>query len=630
MGNYRPTVQVRLQLRIDEGADIDRLQASLEREPPKAQAFGLPSTQQGIQKALDSNFDRRVRLNQNRASMAREDLDRERSALDSERDRLQSARKNANTTSEVTPDAVDENKGEDDGLSVVFTVLPQQCEVERNSLKDADTCKIQLDFRDVPIDPRIVRACFVSVTMGTVGADDYEAGIRGKTRADGSLKSIVERAPGQELTLVSSTRFTGFVDEWAVSFGEDGDTVDLCCRDVSAVLRDQHTFDPKGKPVNIDLNRPIAEGVQAAIDSFVATRGIRVVFGTPVDPSDPLAVIEPDFGPIPSGIMPKTRKTKKGKQIKTPAKELNMTLWDHIVDVTVRLGLVPCLRGFTLFLLEPRVIFADLTSARAMVWGRNLKHLKFSRKMGGLKADTIEVRCPDPTIGRTRWARFPVLKGEPTSGILGKPGSPQPVTSRPSDISPNGKAAETIRTFAVRGVNDLKALERVAQSAFNEICRQEIEGEFETDDLDTFETEEEGDLLRLLPGEALQILVASPIETGGSGSAPIAEKPNTTTSNLQELTAQSAAARAQYLVGLGLSRDTAERLAAAQEKIRLVSTFRVGQMRLKWDVEDGISVSGSFFNFIVLREAPDAVSATAVPVSLTQAAKGVQVPRHPR
>lgn len=628
MPTYRPSVQVRLQLRIDEGADTKSLQASLEKEPPKAAALGLPSTQQGRQKALDSNFNRRVLLNQNRASMAQDDLARERSTLDTEREALQSAGAASSTTA-VTPHAIDENKGLNDGLSVVFTVLPQQVEVERNSLKDADTCKIQLNFRDVPIDPRIVRACFVSVTMGTVDADEYEAGIRGKVRADGSLRSIVDRAPGQELTLTSTTRFTGFVDEWTVIYGEEGDTIDLCCRDVSAVLRDQHTFDPKGKPVNIDLNKPIAEGIQEVIDSFVSTRGIRVVFGTPVDPSDPLSVIAPEFSPIPSGIMPKTRKTKKGKQAKTPAKELNMTLWDHIVDVTVRLGLVPCLRGFTLFLLEPRVVFADLTSARAMVWGRNLKHLKFSRKMGGVKADTIEVRCPDPTIGRTRWARFPVLiQGEPSSGILGKPGSPQPVVSRPSDVEPNGKAAETIRVFSVKGIDDLKALERVAESVFNEIGRQEIEGEFETDDLETFDSKEEGDLLRLLPGEALQILVASPIETGGATAAPIASKPNQTNSNLQELTAQSVAARSQYLVGLGLSRDTAERLAAAQEKIRLVSTFRVGQMRLKWDVEDGISVSGSFFNFVVIRDAPDAVSATAIPVTLHQAAKRLQVPRH--
>ena len=621
---FRPSCQVRLQLRIDELADQSALSASLEKEPPAQQSFGLPTTSAGAQQSLDSNFNRRVTLNQNRASMARDQYDQETARLNVERDALQSVGRA--TAGEVTPHAIDETKGLSDGLTVVFTIQPQQAEVTRNALKDADTCKLQLDFRDVPIDPRIVRACFVSVTLGVVSADEYEAGIQGKTRPDGSLRSMVQHDAGQETNLQSTTRFTGFVDEWRVTFGGDeGDKIELICRDVSAVLRDQHMFDPKGQPVNIDLNKPIAQGIQEVIDSFVATRGIQVKFGSPVDPENPLAVVTPDFGPIPSGIMPKTKKTKKGKQCKTPAKELNMTLWDHIVDVTLRLGLVPCLRSFTLFILEPRVVFADLTSARAMVWGRNLKTLHFHRKLGGLKADTIEIRSPDPTIGRTRWARYPVLGNEPHSGILGKPGSPQPTTSRPSNVQPNGKAAETIRVLSVPGVSDLATLERVAQSVFNEICRQEIEGEFETDDIDSFNSPEEGDLLSLLPGAALQVLVASPLEADGPLKPPVAEKPGRGTSNLQALTAQSIAERTRYLQSLGLSQESASRLAAAQEKTRLISTFRIAQMRLTWDVTEGLSIGGNFHNFVVIREDPAVPSAGVVPATLSQAAGQVRL-----
>lgn len=601
--------------------DTEGLRAALEREPPSGAAFGagLPATEQGKRRALETNFSKRQTLNQNRASMARDELSRERSQLDTERDALQQAVQPAD--SERPPHGVEEGKGSDDGRSVLFAVLPQRVSIERNALKDADTCKIGLDFRDVPVDPRIVRSCFVSVTLGTVAADDYEAGVGGKLREDGSLRSVVGRDPGQELSLQSSTRFSGFVDEWQVSYGDEGDVIELTCRDVSAVLRDQPMTDQKGQPVAIDLTQPVAKGVQAVLDAFVATRGIVVKFGTPIDPSDPLAVVEPDFGPVPASIMPKTAKRKKGKQARTPAKVQNQNLWDHVTDVVLRLGLVPCLRGFTLFLLEPRVVFADLQSARRMVWGRNLKSLKFRRRLGGMKAETIEIRCADPTIGRTRWARFPVLSG-PKSGIIGKPGSPQPETSRPSNVTPNGSSEDRIRVLSVQAVSDLATLERIAENTFHEIGRQEIEGDFETDDIASFESEEEADLLRMLSGEAIQIQVASPEEAAGPARPPIAEKPNRSTSNLQDLQVQSAAAREDYLVGLGVSRETARRLAIAQEQVRLVSSFRLGQLRIEWDQDEGVSVSGSFFNFIVVRESPEDVSGKAPAAkTLSQAAR---------
>jgi hypothetical protein len=605
VGYYRPSCRVRIQLRLDEGAQTANLEAGLQLNPPSGAAFdaGLPATQQGAQQGLDSNFQRRQTLNQNRAAMASDELSRERSRLDLERDELQKVAQRQQSQS--VPETVDPSKGAKDGLSVIFDVLPQSVQIDRNAMKDADTAKVTLDFRDVPIDPRSVRACFISISLGTVSADDYQAGVvRQQRRDDGSLKSLVSRDPGEELRLDSTTRFTGFVDEWLVQYGEDGDTIELTCRDVSALLRDQKFYAEDGRAKTADLNKPIAEGIQEVIDQFPATRGIQVKFGTPVDPKDPLAVLTPDFGPTPSGIMPKSAKSRKGKQVKARAKVLNQSVWDHITDVVLRMGLVPVLRGFTLFLLEPRVVFADLTSSRRMVWGRNIKALRIARKLGGVKCDTIEVRSPDPTIGRTRWARYPVLQGEPSSGILGDPKSPQPTTTRANNIGPTGKADETVRVMSVPGVSDLKTLERVAENVFNEIGRQEIEGELETDDLDSFESQDEADLLKLLPGEAIQVLVASPIESAPPGQQSPAGKAVRGTSSLQELQAQSISARASYLQGLGMSAETAQRLAIAQEQIRLVSTFRVQKVSITWDIEDGVALVVGYSNWVIVRESP--------------------------
>jgi hypothetical protein len=622
MAVFRPSARVRLQLRIDELTDTGSLGAGLKLNPPTGASVtgtALPTTQSGAQAGLERNQQQRQVLTQSRASMAVEDFNRERSRLDQERDALQKVRQSTETQS--VPAVVDPAKGTQDGLTVIFDVLPLQCTVERNALKDADTARVQLDFRDVPVDPRIVRACFISISIGVVSVDDYAAGMAGQRRADGSLRSLVVREPGEELRLDSSTRFTGFVDSWEVVYGEDGDTIELNCRDVSAVLRDQKLHGRGGNAKTVDLKKPVSEGLQEVIDQFVSTRGIQVKTGTPVDASRPLDVLTPEFDPTPVLAMPKTAKKRKGKQAVARVKANNQSLWDHLTDVTLRLGLVPVLRGFTLFLLEPRVVFRDLTSARRMVWGRNIKQLRFTRKMGGVKADTIEVRSPDPTIGRTRWARFPVLNGEARSGVLGLKGSPQPVTSRPNNVASNGLADESVRVMSIPAVSDLATLERIAENVFNEIGRQEIEGELETDDIASFESAEEADLLRLLPGEPITVLVAPPVETDATERAALAAKPVRSTSNLQELQAQSVAKRVDYLARLGVSGDTAQRLAIAQEKIRLISTFRVAKVAIEWSADDGVSVSVPFYNFVVVREAPEDENGQVEPsASLTEAA----------
>jgi hypothetical protein len=625
---FRPSARVRLQLRIDEMADTGTLEGKLAHPAPVGATAGrtLPATKAGARAALESNFQRRVTLNQNRASLAVDALARERSELDRERQSLQAI--TTEGQAQAVPDAIDESRGTQDDLNVIFSVLPRSCSIERNPLKDADTARLTFDFRDVPVDPRIVRACFVAISMGTVSADDYAAGMEGQTRDDGSLRSLVAHESGEEMRLESATRFTGFADRWEVTYGEDGDTIELNCRDVSSVLRDQPLYNGTGKAQTVDYGKPIEEAVQELVDGFVATRGIRVILGTPTNPDNPLEVLAPPSKEPPIHLLPKTSKKRKGKQSKAAPKEPNQKLWDHILDCTLRLGLVPVMRSFTLYLLEPRVMFADLESARKMIWGRNVKELRFARKLGGMKCETIEVRSFDASIGRTRWARYPVLKGEPSSGILGKKGSPQPVTTRASHVSANGTADERVRVLSVPNVADLKTLELVAEQTFNEMGRQEIEGTVETHEIDSFESEQEGDLLRLLPGEALQILVASPVETGNTLAAELAPKPVRGTSNLQELHDQSVARRVVYLESLGIARATAERLAEAQEKVRLISSFRVQSVQLDWSAEDGIEMGIHFSNFVVVREAPKDVTPTKGPKkSLSATAQGVGVPQ---
>ncbi len=609
MAIFRPTARVRVQLRLDELAETAAIARTLEREAPLAGGTISAISATDVVAALNANLAKRTQVESTRATLSRPQLDRERAQLDQERTNLQRA---SDPQTQRRPQGLIEQPN--DSRNVLFEMLPEECTVSRNGLKDADTAEITLNYRDLPIDPRVIRSALISIAIGTVSSDDWEAGVlRQRVRdTDGSLASLVERSPGEELQFDSPSTFVGFVDEWMVEFSEEDELVKLQCRDISALLRDQRL--PEGG--GIDLSLPIDAGVQELIDRFPASRGLRVVYGTPRNPADPLSDLVSTTDPlVPADSLPDLLKPPvgKGRGRKRGARSgKDESVWDNILKVTQQLGLIPVFRGFTLFLLEPRVVFSDLGQrARRMVWGRNLAKLGFARKLAGRKDDTIEVRSPDPSIGRTRWARYPVVGDEPRSGVLGLAGSPQPVTTRANNVTPNGLGSETVQVFTVSGVTDLTVLERIAESTFEQIARQEIEGYFQTDEIESFDSRQEGDLLLLQPGEPITIQIAppadlAPVEAAAvPGQRALGSQFGATrakaTSSLQELQAQSAAKRQAYLRGLGMSSSAARRLAAAQEQASLIETFRAGHVNIHWSADDGVSLDCDFHNFVVVR-----------------------------
>lgn len=588
MGIWRPTCRLRIQLRLDELDDTIAPAADPGATGPVAET------------TLAKNQAERRKLYQQRGQLSAPDLQRDLRRLDAERDKIQRVR----TKLQERPSGAEERE---DDRCLVFETELERAVIERNGVKDASTADITIRHRDLPIDPRCVRSALVVVILGVVSADEHEAGmLRSERREDGTLRSQAKREPRQEELMVSTSRFSGFAEEWHVRHAENGSTITLQCRDVSAVLRDQKL---EGK--RIDLSKPIAVGVKEFVDSYVASKGMAVHYGWPADPNDPLRLFREDptgpvpidslpngDSPVPADALPKTAKARSAKLMRARAHaEQNEHAWDHIVGVCFKLGLIPVMRGFALYIVEPRVPYTTAAARRKMVWGRNLKTLEFARKMGAIKSQTIEVRSPDPVIGRTRWARWPVEKGEPSSGILGLAGSPQPRVTRPSDVLPSGDASESVLIQSVKGVTDPKRLETIARNTFESIGRQEIEGMFETDDLESFESTREADLLDLQPADPVDLLVATePLESEISGEGVPAR------TEYGEFAAQSIEQRKAGLVALGFTEQTAQRLATVQEQARLTSTFRVGHVVISFDVDDGVTIRGDFHNYIYVRD----------------------------
>lgn len=473
-------------------------------------------------------------------------------------------------------------------------IIPMRMSVERNGFRFADTATITINWKDVPFDPRIVRAAGVELVMGAVKGSEFAAGYAGRKLPSGLPASTLNTDTGQKLG-GSFTNFVGWVDDWGLKHGDKADTVVLECRDYTALFLDT----PMTPGDGIDLSKPFIEGIQEFIDQYPVVAGMPVIFGDVGE--DPR--VDP---PAPGQNIPPQNKSRKGKKAKRKRSgSQKMSLWDHITDVTVAFGFVPIVRGYQLRIIDPRTRLGslDTPAPRRMVFGRNLETLEFDRKLGGNKVPIVEVRAYDPTIKRVRWARWPTDTGQPKSGIGGI--TARPPKAFPNQPTPSGAVAdERVSIFTLdRAILGVGSLERLARQMYNQIGRQEIEGNFTTKEISSWNLNEDrpfpvedADLLDLHSGEPVELLVAPrdprfPEETPNS-SAAVAALPERS--------------REDYLVRQGFSQDTARNFARLQEAAAFQTVFRANNVRIEMDNESGMAITVDFINFITVHE--DAIS----------------------
>ena len=58
---------------------------------------------------------------------------------------------------------------------VIDSIIPITATHARNGLRTADTLSLSIEYRDLPVDPRTVRACGVQVFLGTVSGGRLRA-----------------------------------------------------------------------------------------------------------------------------------------------------------------------------------------------------------------------------------------------------------------------------------------------------------------------------------------------------------------------------------------------------------------------------------------------------------------------
>lgn len=622
---FRPVHVVRIALRLDEYDDTGALRARLPNLAPGASPVATPEQPSTVASppldaaTQDQLLDQIGSLDDQIEAVYAADPGDTQGAkpLQVQRDGL-IARLGGTATAPSTEATSGDAQAPDyiggpppDDRHLTLLMLPITSSIERNGLRTADGASFVVNYRDLPTDARLVRGANIELYVGAVDPDDYERGMRGERRGsvDGETRPFSWIQPfemGRALDTSPTgqsqnvTRFVGIVDTWKTSYdGEDGEVVEVECLDFSSLMMNT----PLATGTNIDLTLPIDRGIQAFIDAYPTTRGIKVLYGRPGEASTNI--------PVPGNAAPHTTRPRRGRGARQGRSgDQQMSMWDHVTDVCGRVGLIPCFYDYTLRILNPRTFWSNTETPRRMVYGRNLEHLEVTRKLGGIRVPTVEIRCYDPDLGRTRWARYPVPDGataEQSAGIFGV-NDPPTAPTRANETSVSGHAPdERIMTLFVQGVTDPQVLRDIAAASFEQMGRQEIEGNFETSfarsvspnttrrggEAPKSVSDDALDCLQLTAGDAVEILVAGGPDIPADARAGL---------SAVEIQAMSVERRTQYLVNLGWSERVARIFAEAGEATAFQTVFRTQNVRIEMDNDEGLKLVVDYINFITVRE----------------------------
>lgn len=484
-------------------------------------------------------------------------------------------------------------------------LIPFEATLARNGVRTADTASITIAYRDLPIDPRVIRAMGVILFMGTSTPTERELGIRGVTRGD--------RGPGvsnatEPLSVIADTwvdaqgnqrsneRFTGFADTINTSFprGEPA-SVRIECTDNTRILIDQDA-PPK---LGIAADKPIDEAIASYLSNFPQMLGMAVEY-RPSNSTAPRLQIalaksayKPDIGPS-AGASSK------------------LSVWDYITDACGALGLRARVEGSTVIIQRPRTLYATSGATRpddpfqgrilpggrallqrTLVVGRNVLDIEFSRRFTRGAQQNVEVRCYDSVQGKTIVVRYPEKK------------------DRVAQALPGNTTEQKWNVLQVEGITHEPTLRAIAQAAYEEQGRQELSCSIATRSLASYGgSNDDPDLLDVLAGDGFEIEVAREPEGMNSVGA----------------TEESIAARAErFLLEKGFDSEFAKAYGQAMRNAAFQRSFRTRNVKIDYTRDEGISWSAELGNYLVVRSDKALPSDEEEPVNDPSAGSPVKV-----
>lgn len=540
--------------------------------------------------------------------------------------------------------------GTDDDVSWVIGRVPRSLSYEKPGYRQAGKFKMQLAFRELPIDPRTVRAAAVEIHTGTVSGEEFARGFDGSGKdAQGRRRAVLitrneDGGPNSE-----TLRMVGVVDDWEVEHSDKGSIVMISGRDLRGILLDT-PIGPGGPPQagvrggkvsdrqlldTIRWEEPV-NVVCAQILSFNPFfEDMRVICNQEDWPNAEI----PSPGLSAGGVVRHrlgARKKKKAAPQKPKGKKSSLNFWDLIVQTCYVTGAIPYLIGPDLAIRPSATVFDRLRGpidpernptpfagglprttdavsgrpipplrARKIVYGRDTQTLRLGRKLGGWRKPVI-IRCISVDVSA------PEAEGRLRQGVWPPEALEQEQQKARAVGQTPGKdqTKETVLTIPVPGIKDEDRLTEIAHGIYEEIGRGEIGGECTTKNLASFGGDNaDPDLLRLEPGDGVEFAVDT--RAAKAGASPLI---STYTDHWRAPLEQKVG---ELIRETGIDANLARViLATARGQINeLQNFFRVQTVQLSWDSESGVKLSFDFQNYVVTR-AQAGVEASAAPGQL--------------
>ena len=277
---------------------------------------------------------------------------------------------------------------------------PRKVAVRRNAARKADECEIELNYRDFPIDPRMVSAIHVAVSMGD-------------TDSPFSSKAFM--------------RFIGYVDTPEIELDRAHGSLHLTGRDYTRlaldtpwrqVANEAPVYDKDGKATTKSKIR-IRRGM--TLGTFVTEWVKRMDVAVPSAVSQPEVLFESRaYEGLPLD------KVATGSIL---AMQNGDTAWDVLLLVCEWYGLLP------MWSLDPvlgavlliRSASAATNRRASFAWGRNVTEFKLSKNLQAPERKQVRIVAYNPRLGRAIAADYPKTpRPHSAMGPGGKQREPDP------------------------------------------------------------------------------------------------------------------------------------------------------------------------------------------------------------
>lgn len=522
--------------------------------------------------------------------------------------------------------------------SFISNRVPKAASVELPGIRQAGNFNLTLDFSELPIDPRTIRAAAIDIHLGTIDSEAFARGVSQPARYGRTSESILETRNVLDVGASDTLLIKAVVDEWEVSHGPEGSLVTMSGRDLRGVLLDTPVCsDPKGTAQlldQLDLSQPIDQLCKQILSYHPTFKRINPADGWFSIMCNPLEWTDSKI-PSPGGaaVVPRHKQGAKGKKkggnVALPGDSINMNFWDLIVQFCYFVGAAPVLHGSNLIIRPVRRLYdqqnggVDPTirtpfkdgaqrvtdtqsgasisplSVRRLVYGRDIDEMSLNRKFSGYQRPRrVRVHTHNPSAD-TKEAQI-VTCWWPPQDLEGPKQTQQQVNAE--------KAHEEVLNIPVPGITDPKRLIEIAKSIYEEIGRGELGGHVTTKNLSSFGGDNtDPDLLRLRPGDAVELGVDT--RSIGKGSPLVSELTDHFRMPAQERVAQLTAILGDENLAnviVATSRGTVQQLQ---------SFFRVSNTKYSWDAKSGVKISFDFQNYVEARFKADA-DKTAPPIAM--------------